>query len=167
MNLLTNREEYTVYFSAGLKTYRVSRINKPDEYNQLISLPKFYPVLLDTKPRTDLGSGIVNLGYKHTYVPPRQAVEVRTLGSLLLPTTSPPPDILDHSLYNPRPSCSGAGIGKLMGKVFMSYPEGQSIQVYQLSAPPANCLIKEEKWTPLGATLDGLGSARGRLPRIR
>jgi hypothetical protein len=151
INLEDNVEEYTFYFSAGLKTYRLSRLREPGEYNKHLALPKFYPVWLDTRRvNTGLGAGIVNLGKKSTYVPPRNALEIGTLTSLLHVADFPPPDILYHSIYNPIPSQTCTGIGKLMGKVVMNYPEGLSIQVYQLSASPTNGMIREEKWTPLG-----------------
>jgi hypothetical protein len=76
-------------------------------------------------------------------------VEIRSLGTLLN-STSPLPDIWYHSLYYPKPSGAGTGIGKLMGKVVMNL-DGLCIQVFQLSAPLPNSQVKEEKWTPLGS----------------
>ena len=156
VNKETGISEHTFYFSAGLHTYRLSRLTNPLDYNLLSSLPKFTQVKIDTKRyNAGEGAGITNISAKSIYVHPKEAMEITTLGELIRRDKLPKWTI-SHSLYNPRHNRTNGKQGRLCGKVDMLYPEGRCIQVFQLSAPTPNSLVKEERWTPLGPIPRGM-----------
>ena len=148
VNKENGKTEHSFFFTAGLKTFRLSRLTDPKDYHVLSSLKKFSSVKLDTsKLPAGRGAGITNIQVKNVFVPPQEAMEITTLEHILRGNFG---GTVYHALYNPRYNQTNSRIGSLFGKVDVIYPEGRIITVFQLSASPVNCLVREEKWTPLG-----------------
>ena len=84
VNKENGKTEHSFFFTAGLKTFRLSRLTDPKDYHVLSSLKKFSSVKLDTsKLPAGRGAGITNIQVKNVFVPPQEAMEITTLEHIL------------------------------------------------------------------------------------
>ena len=143
-------QQHSFFYTVGSKTYRVSRLSDPADYNLLLTHKKMAHVYVDTrKTPTGHTTGIINIGKSCVYLPPPEALDIgifsqNTINKQLFPQT------LFHSSYFPRPGQEHLRIGKLAGRVVMHNIDGRSIQVYQQSPTPPQNFVREIRWTSLG-----------------